>query len=362
MNLSLGIVGLPNVGKSTLFNALTKQQVLAENYPFATIDPNHGIVPVHDERLEKIAAIEKPDKLVPAVVEFVDIAGLVKGAADGQGLGNKFLATIKEVSAIVQVVRAFESGGITHVEESVDPIRDIELIQAELILKDIETVANRMSVLKGKARTDKKIAEATQHLEDLMQHLEHEKLAIDFEVNEKDEEIYKTRKELFLLTDKPMMYLVNVEDERAVEAKNMLRDYLGNEKGIITIDIKQEYELTQMTDEERNEFMEDLGLDQTGLQLLSREAYSLLGLISFFTSGPKETKAWTIRQGFKAPQAAGTIHGDFEKAFIAADVVKWNDFIECEGWNGARDRGKVGLQGKGYVVEDGDVMLFKHNA
>ena len=369
MNLSLGIVGLPNVGKSTLFNALTKQSVLAENYPFATIDPNVGVVPVFDKRLEKIARIDKPNKIIPAVVEFVDIAGLVKGASEGQGLGNKFLSNIKEVSAIVQVVRAFGNNNITHVEGDVDPIRDIELINTELILKDIDTVSNRLNALRSKARSDKKLETAVTHLEGLLAHLENDELASLFPFNNEDEVESKSRKEIFLLTDKPMMFLVNVEDEFALKEKERIEEYLNKKFNklekqftVLTMDIQQEFDLTQMSDEDRTVFMEDLGLSSTGLELLSLEAYKLLGLISFFTSGKIETKAWTIFKGFTAPKAAGTIHGDFEKAFIAADVVKSEDFIDFGGWVGAKDNGKIKLQGRDYVVNDGDVIIFKHNA
>jgi GTP-binding protein YchF len=360
MNLSLGIVGLPNVGKSTLFNALTKQNVLAANYPFATIDPNQGIVIVFDERLNSIADTEKPEKVVPAVVEFVDIAGIVKGAADGQGLGNKFLANIREVSAIVQVVRAFKNDNITHVENSIDPVRDIELINTELILKDIESLFSKLRTFRGAVKNNPKLKSQMDFLEGLYNHLEEGKVARDY-VNSTDEETKKVRKELFLLTDKPVIYLVNSTESEFEKDKATVEAIVGKDKTIIPMDVKIEAELAQLDDEEKLEFMKELGMEKSGLQILTQEAYRTLGLISFFTSGPMESRAWTIKLGETAPEAAAAIHTDISDNFIAADIVNWKDFIENGGWVKAKEKGKVRLEGKNYVMQDGDVVLFKHN-
>jgi len=355
MNLSLGIVGLPNVGKSTLFNALTKQNVLAANYPFATIDPNVGVVAVSDKRITQISEISKPEKIIPAVIEFVDIAGLVKGAASGAGLGNKFLSHIKEVSAIVQVVRAFADGNITHVENSVDPKRDIELVQTELGLKDIDTVSNRINGIKSRARFDKLLLAELEHLEALLKYLEEGKLAFDFE-KPKDEEVLMARKSLFLLTDKPVIYLVNSDDQKSAE---MIKDIVGN-KTVIVMDVKTESELAGFDDAERQEFMKEFGLEETGLDRLTKAAYETLGLISFFTEGPEEVRAWTILKDSKAPEAGAAIHTDFQKKFIACDVCYYQDFLDAGGWNKAKEIGKVRLEGKEYVVKDGDIMIFRH--
>ncbi len=361
MNLSLGIVGLPNVGKSTLFNALSKQQVLAANYPFATIDPNHGVVPVHDNRLTKIAEVEKPQKVTPAVVEFVDIAGLVKGASKGEGLGNQFLANIREVSAIVHLVRAFEDQNITHVENSVDPRRDIELINTELILKDLETLSKKLGLLESQARSNPKLKPSYDYVLGLQNHLEQEKLALSYP-HSTNEDVMSIRKDLFLLTDKPVIYLVNTTDSIKDESVLKVKELVGNNFEVMGLDVKQESELASMDDLERLEFMKELGINKTGLDALTELAYKSLGLISYFTSGPSESRAWTIEKGTKAPAAAGVIHGDFEKMFIAADVVSWDDFVDLGGWLKAKEKGKVRLEGKNYEVKDGDVMLFKHNA
>ena len=360
MNLSLGIVGMPNVGKSTLFNSLTKNSIPAENYPFCTIDPNHGVVAVNDARLEKIAEIEKPEKITPAVVEFVDIAGLVKGASKGEGLGNQFLANIREVSAIVHVVRSFNDSKISHVENSVDPKRDIELINTELILKDLETIQGRKIALKSKARTNKKFEPLVIFLENLERHLSSGKLAFDYQ-SENNDETSSLRTELFLLTDKPVLFIVNSSEEDFVKDRNFIQEAVGAHK-VIALNIKAEAELSALEEAEKKEFMEELGIRSTGLDLLTKEAYKLLGLVSFFTSGPKESRAWTIKTGSIAPKAAGVIHSDIENNFIAADVVNWKDFVDLEGWNNSRDNGKVALQGKDYIVKDGDLILFKHNS
>lgn len=361
MKLSLGIVGLPNVGKSTLFNALTKQNVLAANYPFATIDPNHGIVPVRDERLSQIAKVQNSEKIINAAVEFVDIAGLVKGASKGEGLGNQFLANIRETSAIVQVVRAFEDGNITHVEDTVNPLRDIELIQTELLVKDIDSIESRIKGLEGKAKSDAKQKPVLEYVKNLLDHLGNGNLANSFE-RSSNELCEQARKELFLLTDKPIIYLVNVNDEEKANAEKLVKGFVGENHSVLAMDIKVEAELIQLDDEDRAEFMKELGIEKSGLDTLTMEAYSLLSLQSFFTAGPMEARAWTIKKGDTAPQAAAAIHNDFEKNFIAADVVTWKDFVDFGGWNGAKDNGKQRLEGRDYIVNDGDVMLIKHNA
>lgn len=358
MNLSLGIVGLPNVGKSTLFNALTSQSVPAENYPFCTIDPNIGVVAVHDNRLNKIAEISKPAKIVPAVVEFVDIAGLVKGAANGEGLGNKFLSHIKAVSAIVHVVRAYENTNVTHVENSIDPIRDIELINTELILKDLETLENRIRNLASRAKLNSKVAEISDYLKRLMAHLESLKLGITFNENLSEAAISE-RKSLFLLTDKQVIYLINANENKEIIKK--IEDFVAPNPTIV-MDIKLESDLVSMDNESRTLFMKELGVEQTGLERLTTQAYKLLNLISFFTEGPTEVRAWTIEKGSTAPVASSVIHTDFQKNFIAMEIVKYPDFVQFGGWNKARENGKLILGGKTYIVEDGDIVIVKHNA
>lgn len=359
MNLSLGIVGLPNVGKSTLFNALTNQNIPAENYPFCTIDPNVGIVPVADSRLYKIAEIAKPQKTIPAVVEFVDIAGLVKGAAKGEGLGNQFLANIREVNAIIHLVRAFRNPNITHVENSVDPARDIELIHTELILKDVDTVEKRIKALESKARVEKDAQKALDYVRALLEHLNSGKLANSYAASS-DEECMFERAQMFLLTDKPIIFLVNTDD---VDDQTLLAQIqeASNSTNVLLMDVKTESELIGMEESEKKEFMNELGMDESGLDKLTRLAYQSLGLISFFTEGSDEVRAWTVKKGDSAPDAAGTIHTDFKKNFISAEVCNYADYVENNGWNSSKEKGKVRLEGKTYIVKDGDIMFFKHN-
>jgi len=359
MNLSIGIVVLPNVGKSSLFNLLTNQKVLAANYPFATIDPNVGIVAVPDERLEKIAKIANPKKIIPAYVEFVDIAGLVRGASKGQGLGNKFLSHIKNVSIIVHLVRNFRDENITHVEHNVDPIRDIELVETELILKDIETVENRISSIKSQARFNKDLAEVMQHLQNILNTLSQGKLAQELEYPNL-EFIKKERQSLFLLTDKPVIYLLNTNILNNHELDSRLTEKLNNKKHIV-MDVKLETELLEMNEEERLEFLKEFNITNTAKNRLIKLSYETLGLISFFTQGPKEVRAWTIKKGTFAPEASGTIHSDFQKNFICIEVVKYTDFIDLGGWEKAKENGKLILGGKDYIVEDGDIIVVKHN-
>lgn len=364
--MKLGIVGLPNVGKSTLFNSLTKAGAESANYPFCTIDPNVGIVTVPDERLKLLGDLYHSKKVTPAVIEFVDIAGLVKGASKGEGLGNQFLANIREVDAVIHVVRCFEDTNVVHVDGSVDPLRDIETINLELIFSDIEILERRLAkVIKG-ARNDKALAKEAELLNRLKAHLEEGKLAKSFVTEEEDE--LEWLQTYHLLTCKPVIFAANVAEEDLAEDGNsnafvkQVRDFAageGSEVFVICAQIEQE--IAELDDEEKEMFLEELGLKESGLEKLIKASYHLLGLISYLTSGEDETRAWTIKNGTKAPQAAGKIHTDFERGFIRAEVVNYQDLLDCQTYAGAKEKGLVRLEGKEYVVKDGDVILFRFN-
>ncbi len=364
--MKLGIVGLPNVGKSTLFNSLTKAGAESANYPFCTIDPNVGVVTVPDERLKLLGDFYHSKKVTPAVIEFVDIAGLVKGASRGEGLGNQFLANIREVDAIVHVVRCFEDSNVVHVDGSIDPLRDIETINLELVFSDLEILERRIAKVTKTARMDKEAAKELDFLQRVRAHLEDDKLAITMELENEDEEAWMNTYNL--LTWKPVIYAANVaEDELADDgASNSyvqeVRRYAGEQNsGIFVICAQIEQEIAELDEDEKKMFLEDLGLTESGLEKLVRASYRLLGLMSFLTSGEDETRAWTIRIGTKAPQAAGKIHTDFERGFIKAEVVNYQDLLDCGSYAGARDKGLVRMEGKEYVVQDGDVILFRFN-
>ncbi len=365
MNLSLGIVGLPNVGKSTLFNALTEQAVPAENYPFCTIDPNVGVVAVADSRFDGLVQAVNPEKITPAVVEFVDIAGIVKGAHKGEGLGNAFLANIRNVNAVVEVIRVFSAEGVTHVHQEINPLYDREVIESELILKDLETVENRIKKIEKEARSDNVKALYLEELKVLKQVLESGELANRHKVKEGSVDLQEMRKELFLLTDKPFIYLLNgdwlsVDTDLSGELRKKAQ--IDEDFPLLPINISLEYELSTMGEIERVGLMDEIGMTFRGLDELTRVGYRLLDLISFFTAGPEEVKAWTIKKGSTAPQAAGEIHTDFEKKFITAEVVKVNDYLTTPNWSVLKEKGKVRLEGRDYIVEDGDVVVFKHGA
>lgn len=365
--MKLGIVGLPNVGKSTLFNSLTKAGAESANYPFCTIDPNVGVVPVPDERIEKLGELYHTKKVTPAVIEFVDIAGLVKGASKGEGLGNQFLANIREVDAIVHVVRCFEDANVVHVDGSIDPMRDIETINLELIFADIEVLERRIAKQGRAANNDKKVAREVDMLKELIAHLESGKRAVSFEVPD-DEDLRKAFREYNLLTAKPVIYAANVsEDDLAddgadnehVKKVRKLAGEEGSEVFVICAQIEQE--IAELDDDEKAMFLEDLGLKESGLDKLIAASYRILGLMSFLTAGEDECRAWTIKIGTKAPQAAGKIHTDFERGFIKAEVVNYRDLLEQGSLAAAREKGLVGMEGKDYVVKDGDVILFRFN-
>ncbi len=364
--MKLGIVGLPNVGKSTLFNSLTKAGAESANYPFCTIDPNVGIVPVPDERLSVLGDLYHSEKIVPAVIEFVDIAGLVKGASKGEGLGNQFLSNIREVDAIVHVVRCFDDSNVIHVDGSVNPARDIETINLELIFSDLEILERRMSkTIKG-AKNDKSLAKELAMQDRIKALLEEGRMAKAFlPQDEEEQELFDSYN---LLTAKPVIFAANVKEEDLSEDGkdngyvNEVRSIaLKDASEVFVICAQIEQEIAELEDDEKRMFLEELGLKESGLEKLIKASYHILGLISYLTAGPKETRAWTIKVGTKAPQAAGKIHSDFERGFIRAEIVNYHNLIECGNYNAAKEKGLVRSEGKEYVVQDGDVVLFRFN-
>lgn len=363
--MKLGIVGLPNVGKSTLFNALTKAGAEAANYPFATIEPNIGVVAVPDERLEVLSKINNSERILPATIEFFDIAGLVKGASKGEGLGNQFLANIREVDSIVQVVRCFEDSNIIHVDGSVNPLRDIENINLELIFSDLDLVEKRLSRVEKQAKADKSLALEVEVLKNIKEVLEQGKAARSLDLSEEESKILKSYQ---LLSSKPIIYVANVSEDDIADdgASNKLvadvKEYAAKEgSDVVVISCEIESQIQALDDDEKELFLEELGLKSSGLDKLIRASYSLLGLISYLTSGPMETRAWTIKKGTKAPQAAGKIHTDFERGFIRAETVSYDDLVKSGSMNAAKEHGLVRSEGKDYVVQDGDVILFRFN-
>ena len=362
--MKLGIVGLPNVGKSTLFNSITKAGAECANYPFCTIEPNVGVVAVPDERLDNLAKMYNPQKVTHAVIEFVDIAGLVKGASKGEGLGNKFLSHIRETDAICEVVRCFEDSNVVHVDGSVDPIRDIETINLELIFADIETVNKRLEKANKNLKADKKYQFEIDLLEKIKKTLENGQSARTIDFNEDEQVLVK---DIFLLTTKPILYIANVSEEQLENAQNdelvlKVKEYAKNEKAeVIPLCVKIEEELSGLDDNDKKEMLDALGLEESGLDKVIKKSYDLLGLMSFLTAGEPEVRAWTIKKGTKAPEAAGKIHSDIQRGFIKAEIVSYDDLMKEGSMLSAKEKGLVRSEGKEYIMQDGDIVLFKFN-
>ncbi len=362
--MKLGIVGLPNVGKSTMFNSITKAGAECANYPFCTIEPNVGVVAVPDERLDKLTEMYQPEKTTHAVVEFVDIAGLVKGASKGEGLGNKFLSHIREVDAICEVVRCFEDSNVVHVDGSIDPIRDIETINLELIFADIETINKRLEKAKKNLKADKSYQVEIDLLNRIKENLENGISARAVELTEEEQEIIR---DMFLLTIKPILYIANVSEDQLEDAENdsnvlKVKEYAKKENAeVIPLCVKIEEEISGLDEDDKKEMLEAIGLEESGLDKVIKKSYDLLGLMSFLTAGKPEVRAWTIKKETKAPEAAGKIHSDIQRGFIKAEIVSYDDLMACGSMNTAREKGLVRSEGKEYIMQDGDIVLFKFN-